>query len=137
MACRSLGFAAGAELLVGESSPFPGPPGSTRLGAIISCDGAETSLSDCDITIPDDGPTFDYFEGVRPFAAALICTNPSGVLHTSHVFRAIIHIEHCNETYQGCCSTLSPGSCLVSAMGLHQSIKSTSTYDQPFPRILH
>ena len=80
VACRSLGFAAGAQLLVGESSPFPGPPGSMRLSVSITCDGSEASLSDCDIEVPDYNFGGDYDGGEIPFAAALICTNPSGDL---------------------------------------------------------
>ena len=80
VACRSLGYAAGAQLLVGRSSPFPGPPGSIRLTVRITCDGSEASLSDCDIEMPDYGYGGDYDGGVRPLAVALICTNPSGDL---------------------------------------------------------
>ena len=74
VACRSLGYAAGAQLLVGRSSPFPGSPGSFRLAGSIVCDGSEASLSDCDIRIVD----FRSDDDVMPFATAVICTNPSG-----------------------------------------------------------
>ena len=79
VACRSLGFAAGAQLRVGQSSPFPAPAGSVSLTDDIACDGSETSLADCDITILD----YDEFDVTDPFqqtAVALICSNPSGVL---------------------------------------------------------
>ena len=87
VACRSLGFAAGAQPLVGRSSPFPGPPGSVRLIRRIECDGSEASLSGCDIEFPDIDFRDDYYysEGVLRFAAALICTNPSGVVRIPHV----------------------------------------------------
>ena len=79
VACRSLGFDAGAQLRVGQSSPFPAPAGSVSLTDDIACDGSETSLADCDITILD----YDEFDVTDPFqqtAVALICSNPSGVL---------------------------------------------------------
>ena len=78
--CRSLGFEAGAQMLAGLASPFPGPPGSVSLTNGIICNGTEASLSECVINPPDDYDR-DYSEGVRPFAAALICTNPSGVYY--------------------------------------------------------
>ena len=79
VACRSLGFAAGAQLLVGQSSPFPAPIGSLSLANDITCDGSETSLADCDITI-QEYDIFDYAGASRQTAVALICSNPSGVL---------------------------------------------------------
>lgn len=51
VACRSLGYATGAQLLVGDSSPFPGHPGSSRLTTGIDCSGAESSLGECAIGI--------------------------------------------------------------------------------------
>jgi len=78
VACRSLGFAAGAQLLVGQSSPFPASTGSLSLTNEITCDGSETSLADCDITIRDYD-NFDYGGALQQTAVALICSNPSGV----------------------------------------------------------
>ena len=77
VACRSLGFAAGAQLLVGQSSPFPASTGSFSLTNDITCDGSETSLADCDITIRD----YEYsnYGAVQYTAVALICSNPSGL----------------------------------------------------------
>ena len=74
VACRSLGFDAGAQLLVGQSSPFPGPPGSLRLTNDILCEGSETSLAECDITIREN----DNGRVSLQSASALICSNPSG-----------------------------------------------------------
>ena len=78
VACRSLGFAAGAQLLVGDSSPFPSSTSSRSLTAGITCDGSETSLADCDINIRDHDRS-DYAGSVLHTAVALICSNPSGV----------------------------------------------------------
>lgn len=82
VACRSLGFATGAQLLVGASSPFPAPKGSIRLTNGITCDGSEVSLADCDIIIPDYDLS-DYSGTSQLSAIALICSNPSGVPCTS------------------------------------------------------
>ena len=91
VACRSLGFDAGAQPLVGRSSPFPGPPGSVRLIRRIECNGSEASLSDCDIEIPNfDFGDDSYSEGVFQFAAALICTNPSGVFRIPHALQVVM-----------------------------------------------
>ena len=78
VACRSLGFAAGAQLVVGESSPFPASSGSLSLANEITCDGSETSLADCDITILASDRSDATL--LQQTAVALICSNPSGVL---------------------------------------------------------
>ena len=95
-ACRSLGYAAGAQMLVGTSSPFPAPASIPRLLTDIVCDGTETSLTECDIYTVDDidadararifEPDYDYRldDKVGDYqigAVALICTTPSGVSH--------------------------------------------------------
>ena len=79
VACRSLGFAAGAQLLVGQSSPFPASTGSISFVRGITCDGSETSLADCDIT-SRDYVDVDFQVEMQQTAVALICSNPSGVL---------------------------------------------------------
>ena len=88
VACRSLGYATGAQLLVGASSPFPAPPGSTTLINVIACDGSEANLFDCGLNIPDYSFRGDYDVDVQPFTASLICTNPSGVLRCPSVVRS-------------------------------------------------
>ena len=77
VACRSLGYATGAQLLVGDSSPFPAPPGVPRLTSGIECIGSESNLGECEISFPDYY-RFDYYGDVRPNAVALLCNNPSG-----------------------------------------------------------
>ena len=79
VACRSLGFAAGAQLVVSESSPFPASTGSISLTNDITCNGSETSLADCDISKRRINRN-DYTGPLEPTAVALICSNPSGVL---------------------------------------------------------
>lgn len=75
VACRSLGFAAGAHLMVGDSSPFPLTVNNSPHLQRITCSGSESSLADCDMevefSIIDNGIVADE-------AVALICTTPSG-----------------------------------------------------------
>ena len=90
VACRSLGYATGAQLHVGNSSPLPGPPGSFTLSDRIVCNGSESSLSGCDIIFPDVDYSGDYSDGVRPFAVNLICSGPSGVVCIQHACCAVV-----------------------------------------------
>ena len=90
VACRSLGYATGAKLLAGASSPFPAPPGSITVINFIGCDGSEANLPDCGINIPEYGFRGDYDEDVQPFTASLICTNPSGVRPCQIVVRSFM-----------------------------------------------
>lgn len=80
MACRSLGYSAGAQMLVGEFSPFPAAVTVPRLIRAIVCEGSEETLSECDIRLR----TVDYQEvseeDVVPGAIALVCTTSSGAL---------------------------------------------------------
>lgn len=78
VACRSLGFTAGAQLLAGRSSPLPAPSTSPQVVRDITCDGSEASLADCDIRTRDYDYSFDYGFDVNPSSVALICTTPSG-----------------------------------------------------------
>ena len=81
VACRSLGFTAGAQLLAGRSSPLPAPSTSPQVVRDITCDGSEASLADCDIRTRDYDYSFDYGFDVNPSSVALICTTPSGAPH--------------------------------------------------------
>eukprot|EP00892_Ulva_mutabilis_P007291 jgi/Ulvmu1/4934/UM204_0006.1 len=82
VACRTLGFAAGAQILAGDSSPFPAPSTAANLIRDITCDGTEATLSACDIDTFDSSDYFYFYDYsgsdfVRR-AAALVCTTPSG-----------------------------------------------------------
>ena len=80
VACRSLGFATAAQLLVGLSSPFPWPPGSITRDVGFPCGGSESSLANCDSELSNTGyRPYDYPDGVDSGAVALLCTSPSGV----------------------------------------------------------
>lgn len=86
VACRSLGYATGSQLVAGRSSPLP----SLRGGLLqeeftISCEGFESSLSDCAFEEPFDVEYDNRYEVPVPFelrgldAVALVCSNPSGL----------------------------------------------------------
>lgn len=78
VACRSLGFAAGAQLLVGESSPFLAPRSTPDFVNRVLCDGSEDDLAACDLNARDYS-FYDYRDGPVTDAVALICTTPSGL----------------------------------------------------------
>ena len=88
VACRSLGFATGAQLFAGKSSPLPAPLTAPWLITGIVCDGSETTLADCDIRIREDDFVVDYGIDVFSRSVALICTIPSGVLHANAMHAA-------------------------------------------------
>eukprot|EP00892_Ulva_mutabilis_P004965 jgi/Ulvmu1/2840/UM144_0005.1 len=76
-ACRTLGFATGAQLLSGRGSALPGTDGTRdTLGVIVCTDDADT-LSDCTIR-SDYG--YGYYNGDTEGdnAVALLCFTPSG-----------------------------------------------------------
>ena len=82
VACRSLGFATGAQLIVGRSSPLPAPLTSPTLIDSITCDGSEASLADCDIRTRESESFYDYGFDVNIQSVALLCTTPSGAPDT-------------------------------------------------------
>lgn len=86
VACRSLGFDTGAQLLVGASSPFVAPMSTPDFIDRITCVGSEDGLAMCDIVVmavESDFATgqqaYDYGANVVTDAVTLICTTPSGV----------------------------------------------------------
>ena len=83
VACRSLGCATGAQLLVGRSTPLPAPLMSPRAIGEITCDGSEASLADCDIRTRESESFYDYGFDVNIQSVALLCTTPSGAPHTN------------------------------------------------------
>lgn len=77
VACKSLGFTTGAQMLVGESSPFTAPADSASLIREIVCAGTEMSLDECDIENREyEG--FDYGEDIITTPVAVVCTTTSG-----------------------------------------------------------
>ena len=92
VACRSLGYTTGAQILVGAASPFPSPDTVPRVVTVprvhtdVICSGFESSLTDCDIETDDDESLSlqryrsSYAEDIRVDAVALICTTPTGAV---------------------------------------------------------
>lgn len=86
VACRSLGYTTGAQILVGAASPFPSPDTVPRVVTDVICSGFESSLTDCDIETDDDESLSlqryrsSYAEDIRVDAVALICTTPTGAV---------------------------------------------------------
>lgn len=83
VACRTLGFDTGAQMLVGASSAYPASLSAPDLVLFISCNGSEKELSGCSFKIDD---TADYEEDfytqydiLQDMAVALVCNNPSGL----------------------------------------------------------
>lgn len=88
VACRSLGFATGAQLLIGDSSPFTAPKSPPNMINRITCEGSEDDLAACDINVVDYGFA-DYGEAPFTDAVALVCTTPSGMYTQSLLQRGV------------------------------------------------
>lgn len=78
VACRSLGYATGAQLVIGDWLPFPATVGAPDFIRRITCDGFEEDLASCDIDVRDYAP-YDYRQDLVLGAATLICTTLSGM----------------------------------------------------------
>ena len=73
VACRSLGFATGAQMLSGLFSALPGEVGDVDTIGGITCKGDEAALGDCEFSFESG---LDYANSDE--AVALVCTNLSG-----------------------------------------------------------
>lgn len=93
VACRSLGFTSGAQILSGDLSALPGSSGEVDSVERIACQGDEATLADCQFpTRGDYGDDYAYEDG---FATAVICVNASGVVLCScHCGPQTIHSVH-------------------------------------------
>lgn len=88
VACRSLGFDTGAQVLTGASAPFVAPMSAPDFIDRITCVGSEDDLAMCDIDVMPvesdfaNGQQSSDYEADAVLvtdAVALICTTPSGV----------------------------------------------------------
>eukprot|EP00892_Ulva_mutabilis_P004969 jgi/Ulvmu1/2844/UM144_0009.1 len=82
VACRSLGFATGAQIVIGDSSALPADfeedIAAETVGQII-CRGDEDSLADCPTTGGEPRANFRFSGAVvGDSVIALVCTTPSG-----------------------------------------------------------
>ena len=81
VACKSLGYSTGAQMLVGISSPFAAPVSTPTLISRIDCNGSEASLQECGIdTMAFDDNVFEDDGELVTDAVALVCMNPSGTV---------------------------------------------------------
>eukprot|EP00892_Ulva_mutabilis_P011614 jgi/Ulvmu1/8825/UM049_0005.1 len=85
VACRSLGYTSGAQLLVGQSSPFATDRATLVTELVWECNGSEASLGECatssrgrsrDQRLDADDIAFD--DGFIRDSVALLCATPSG-----------------------------------------------------------
>eukprot|EP00892_Ulva_mutabilis_P005580 jgi/Ulvmu1/3394/UM016_0010.1 len=74
VACRSLGFTSGAQILAESLSALPGPAGVINTVNVVACRGDEESLADCEFR--DDYYDTEY--RLEDGAVALVCSTPSG-----------------------------------------------------------
>lgn len=79
VACRSLGFVTGAQLLAGEGSGLPGDDLLYDAVGVIDCSGEEDTLSDCGTATPAYDPYSSFVgENDGDNSVAIVCYNPSG-----------------------------------------------------------
>ena len=84
VACRSMGFNTGAQVLSGESSALPFEDGTVNTMGSISCRGDGMSLSECQTSI---SRVFDYGTPPGDLAVALVCSNASGAVPTTQLLQ--------------------------------------------------
>ena len=82
-ACRSLGYSAGAQLLLGMSSPFPADEFARELERTFTCDGSEESLAECDTTRAFPDYLNNRYCDLATRSISLICSTPSGAQTSS------------------------------------------------------
>lgn len=82
VACRTLGFTTGVQMLVGDSSPYPAPLTAPILINSIFCGSDAEAFSDCKISFAGDASDFDqkvFDPFLKASAVALTCASPTGV----------------------------------------------------------
>lgn len=82
VACRTLDFTTGAQIVAGRRSPFPSPQSTPRFINSVQCNGTETSLADCDLDTGearyDEANFYEDYSELQTGSVAAICFNPSG-----------------------------------------------------------
>ena len=87
VACRSLGFPTGAQLLAGGSTALPGRAEFAAGISRIFCRGDEETLTACTL-FEDVGPFRDYASLVDD-SVAIMCMTPSGTMHAVRAMHAL------------------------------------------------
>jgi len=75
VACRSIGFADGAQITAGSTSALPGAAGAVQTISQITCQGDEATLGQCEI---ETGADYDAESEDGQESVAVICSTPSG-----------------------------------------------------------
>lgn len=78
VACRSLGYAAGAQMYAGNASPLRGDGVDARAAGALACTGEEETLAECDGFSTRRGPFEDASIRGGIYDVVVMCTNPSG-----------------------------------------------------------
>lgn len=104
VACRSLGFSAGAQILSSSLSALPGQSGEVDTFSRIACQGDEATLADCES--PSDYYRSDYGPNIDDGTVAVLCSNPSGMACCRYSYVgarvsacAISHRETLSDTF--------------------------------------
>jgi hypothetical protein len=78
VACRSLGFAGGADVSAGgrysQQGALPGGDNLQQQIRSIRCNGTETELSECEVNFTPSGP-YDYYDEDHDEDVSVICFN--------------------------------------------------------------
>ena len=81
VACETLGYATGAQLLAGAASALPSFSYEPALRRSADCDGSEDSFSDCSLDYDGYFRVQGNVDGSSVDDVALVCVNPSGANH--------------------------------------------------------
>lgn len=82
LACKTLGFEIGVQLVSGVGSALPGSDGSS-LGATLTCLDDVITLDDCTLGQDSDSYGSTYADPEGDTAVALLCYNPTGTCYFS------------------------------------------------------
>lgn len=95
VACRSLGYSTGVQIIVGRTSALPGPAGVTDSVLGYACRGDEASLEDCEVEVTRITAYFADAEYDDGSAVAIICSNAdSEGMQSVNVSNACMHVVH-------------------------------------------
>lgn len=79
MACRSLGFETGAQIVSGVGSALPLEDGTVNTMGQILCHGDEMSLSECQMSVSR------VCDNDIPPGVSLVCSSASGAVPTKPI----------------------------------------------------
>lgn len=85
VACQTLGYTVGAEIIYGYYSPLPARGVSSRVSR-FECEGTEPDISECSVNLGGGGGEAGR---LQPAAVSLLCTRPSGALFLPAIGSAV------------------------------------------------